>query len=74
MHSRSSAPVGLIPAVSQVLAVLGNIDSWQFDAFKLDEVSYGCPLSMVAFAIMKKCDLVPGRLVANAWIHTLGFS
>ena len=48
---------------SQVLAVLGCIDEWQFDIFRLNEVSNGCPLSLVAFAIMKNCDLVPGRSV-----------
>ncbi|GAX77392.1 hypothetical protein CEUSTIGMA_g4838.t1 [Chlamydomonas eustigma] len=42
----------------KVLAVLGKIDSWQFDSFELDEVSEGRPLSTLTFAIMHKLRLV----------------
>ncbi|GAX86359.1 hypothetical protein CEUSTIGMA_g13771.t1 [Chlamydomonas eustigma] len=42
----------------KVLAVLGKIDSWQFDSFELDEVSEGRPLSTLSFAIMHKLRLV----------------
>ena len=47
--------------LSQVLAVLAKMDHWQFDAFELDEVTDGWPLSSLAFAVLRKCDLVPGR-------------
>jgi hypothetical protein len=42
-------------------AVLAKMDMWQFDSFELDDVTNGWPLSALAFAILKKCDLVPGR-------------
>ena len=42
-------------------AVLAKMDAWQFDSFELDDASNGWPLSALAFAILKKCDLVPGR-------------
>ena len=58
-------PLLILTRYSQVLAVLGCIDDWQFDIFRLNEVSNGCPLSLVAFAIMRNCDLVPGRSVYN---------
>lgn len=45
----------------QVLAVLAKIDDWQFDTFELNDVTEGWPLSVLAFATMLKCDLVPGR-------------
>ncbi len=45
----------------QVLTVLAKIDNWQFDSFELNDVTDGWPLSTLTFAIMKKCNLVPGR-------------
>ena len=48
---------------SKVLAVLAKIDDWQFDSFELNEVTSGRPLSTLGFAIMTKCELVPGRWV-----------
>ena len=47
--------------VQQMSAVLAKMDMWQFDSFELDDVTNGWPLSALAFAILKKCDLVPGR-------------
>ena len=45
----------------KILKVLSKIDDWHFDSFELDEVTSGRPLSTLGFAIMTKCDLVPGR-------------
>mmetsp|Transcript_25460 Transcript_25460/g.55342 ORF Transcript_25460/g.55342 Transcript_25460/m.55342 type:complete len:787 (-) Transcript_25460:1267-3627(-) len=42
----------------QVLDVLAKVDDWQFDAFKLSEVSNGRPLSMLSFALLKRCELI----------------
>ena len=47
--------------LAQMLLVLAKMDNWQFDMFELDEVTNGWPLSTLAFAIMKKCDMLPGR-------------
>ncbi len=43
---------------AQVLTVLQRIDDWQFDAFKLNEVSGGRPLSLLSYALMKHNGLV----------------
>ncbi len=45
----------------QVLTVLAKIDNWQFDSFELCEATNGWPLSTLTYAILKKCDLAPGR-------------
>ena len=37
------------------------MDEWKFDSFELDRVTDGRPLSAIAFAVLKRCDLVPGR-------------
>ncbi|KAL6760116.1 3',5'-cyclic-nucleotide phosphodiesterase [Haematococcus lacustris] len=42
----------------EVLSVLAKVDDWQFDAFKLSEVSGGRPLSLLSFALFKRCDIV----------------
>ncbi|PNW81070.1 hypothetical protein CHLRE_07g342350v5 [Chlamydomonas reinhardtii] len=42
----------------EVLTVLQRIDDWQFDAFKLNEVSGGRPLSLLSYALMKHNGLV----------------
>lgn len=42
----------------QVVGVLARVDDWQFDAFKLNEVSNGRPLSMLSFALFKRCEIV----------------
>ena len=48
------------------LQVLRSVDDWQFDAFKLDRVTYGRPLSFLAFHLMNKMGLVTRlRLDAN---------
>ena len=70
-RKRSSiiVPQGLSPQVMNllknpsdpVLAVLADMDEWQFDIFRLDEASDGWPLSTLAVAIMRKCNLAPGR-------------
>ena len=44
--------------VSQLSSSLGAIDSWQYNSFKLEEVSGGRPLSCLAFFLMKKMDLI----------------
>ena len=64
-------PQGLPPQVlnllksptDAVLTVLAGIDEWQFDIFKLDEASNGWPLSTLAIALMRQCNLSPGRCV-----------
>ena len=38
----------------QVLSVLSKVDDWQFDAFKLSEVSNNRPLSMLSFVLFKR--------------------
>ena len=43
---------------AQVLTVLQKIDDWQFDAFKLNEVSGGRPLSLLSYALLKHHGLV----------------
>uniref|UniRef100_A0A7S0RAQ3 Phosphodiesterase n=1 Tax=Chlamydomonas leiostraca TaxID=1034604 RepID=A0A7S0RAQ3_9CHLO len=42
----------------EVVGVLAKVDDWQFDAFKLNEVSNGRPLSMLSFALFKRCEIV----------------
>ncbi|GAX77145.1 hypothetical protein CEUSTIGMA_g4591.t1 [Chlamydomonas eustigma] len=49
----------------QVLRVLSKIDDWQFDAFELNEVTEGWPLSTLGFAIFNRCGLLPGRFQIN---------
>mmetsp|Transcript_8480 Transcript_8480/g.25667 ORF Transcript_8480/g.25667 Transcript_8480/m.25667 type:complete len:957 (-) Transcript_8480:212-3082(-) len=49
------------PPSDPVLRVLEKIDNWQFDSFELDAVTNGQPLSTLAFTIMKRLRLVPGR-------------
>ena len=49
------------PPTDHVLSVLAEMDDWKFDSFKLNEVTNGRPLSTVAFAILRKCDLFHGR-------------
>jgi len=49
----------------KVLAVLAKIDDWQFDSFELNDVTSGRPLSTLGFAIMTRCELVPGRWVSG---------
>ncbi|GIL91655.1 hypothetical protein Vretimale_9589 [Volvox reticuliferus] len=41
----------------EVLDVLGKVDDWQFDAFKLNEVSGGRPLSLLSYALLKRCEV-----------------
>ncbi len=50
-----------LPPRPQVNVVLAKVDDWQFDSFQLCEVSGGRPLSCLAFALLKKSGLVPGR-------------
>ena len=38
--------------------MLAGVDDWQFDAFRLEEVSGGRPLSCLAFFLMKRTELV----------------
>ncbi len=45
---------------SQVLEVLAKVDDWQFDAFKLSEVSGGRPLSLLSYALLKRCEVRSG--------------
>ena len=47
-----------LPTCPQLAQALGNVDSWQYDSFHLDDVSGGKPLSCMAFHLMKKMDLV----------------
>jgi len=42
----------------QVVDILSKVDDWQFDAFKLNEVSGGRPLSYLSFALFKRFNLV----------------
>jgi len=46
-HKRA-APLLLVPP---------QVDNWQFDAFELDEVTQGRPLSTLAFALFKRYSL-----------------
>lgn len=41
-----------------MMEVLAKVDDWQFDAFKLNEVSGGRPLSLLAFALFKRCEML----------------
>lgn len=41
-----------------VTVVLSKVDEWQFDSFQLNVVSGGRPLSMLAFALLKRSGLV----------------
>ena len=45
--------------------VLAKIDEWQFNTFEVAEATGGRCLSMVAFHLMKKSGLVPGRFGIN---------
>jgi hypothetical protein len=38
----------------QMEEVLSKVDDWQFDAFRLGEVSNGRPLSLLGFALLKR--------------------
>ena len=44
----------------QVTAMLGKVDSWQFNAFSLHEVSGGRPLSMLSFFLFKRFEVGQG--------------
>lgn len=37
--------------------MLAKVDDWQFDAFKLNEVSGGRPLSLLSYALLKRCEV-----------------
>ncbi|KAF5830629.1 hypothetical protein DUNSADRAFT_14253 [Dunaliella salina] len=41
----------------KMLSVLAKVDDWQFDAFELNEVSNGRPLSMLSFALFKRFEI-----------------
>ena len=43
---------------TQVMRVLGRIDSWTFDSFELDEVTNHRPLSTLGFMLMKRQGIV----------------
>lgn len=53
-HRCPTAPTQL----PQLQEALRGVDEWQFDAFKLDAVSQGRPLSCLAFHLMTRMDLV----------------
>ena len=67
-HSTARLPVELTlppspspspsPSHPQLLQVLSKVDDWQFDAFKLYEVSQGRPLSLLSFALLKRSEVV----------------
>ena len=42
--------------------MLGKVDSWQFNAFSLHEVSGGRPLSMLSFFLFKRFEVGQGLL------------
>ena len=47
--------------------MLGKVDSWQFNAFSLHEVSGGRPLSMLSFFLFKRFEVGEGfRVKAGA--------
>ncbi len=41
--------------------MLAKVDNWQFDTFELNAVTKGQPLSTLAFFLMKRLNLVPGK-------------
>lgn len=47
-----------LPPYVQLSRVLAGADEWRFDAFKLDEVSNGRPLSCMAFYLIKRMGLI----------------
>ena len=47
-----------LSSAAQLLQVLGGLNEWQFDSFKLDEVSNGRPLSCLAFYLLKSSSLI----------------
>lgn len=52
--------------MAQVTAMLGKVDSWQFNAFNLSEVSGGRPLSMLSFFLFKRFEVGLG----GRWQHS----
>lgn len=42
----------------QLMEVLSKLNDWQFDAFKLDAVAHGRPLSMLGFALLKRYEII----------------
>ena len=51
----------------QVTAMLGKVDSWQFNAFSLHEVSGGRPLSMLSFFLFKRFEVGQGLPLRGGW-------
>lgn len=49
----------------QVLLALAKVDEWQFDAFELEEVTGGWPLSTLTFALFAKLKLTHSRSVGQ---------
>ena len=45
-------------AIPQLMVSLGDINSWQYNSFQLEDVSGGRPLSCLAFHLMKKMDII----------------
>ncbi len=46
------------PPCAQLSRALKRADEWQFNSFELEVASGGCPLSCMAFFLMKKMELV----------------
>ena len=42
----------------QLSRVLARVDEWQFDSFALERASGGRPLSLLAFLLVRRVDLV----------------
>lgn len=42
----------------QLASALAKVDEWQYDAFNLASVSFGKPLSCLAFFLMKRMELI----------------
>jgi hypothetical protein len=42
----------------QLARVLSKVDQWAFDTFALEEAAGGRPLSVLAFALIKRADMV----------------
>lgn len=42
----------------QLMSVLARVDDWQFDAFKLEEVTNGRPLSVLSYVLFKRSEVV----------------
>ena len=42
----------------QLSRVLAHMHDWQFDAFALERATSGRPLSVMAFALFKRTDIV----------------